>query len=115
MLCPQRRIWAYTSVRLSFSPVRVCACADFLAIGHLSTNPLQTKAATSGILSALQEFLASYIAGEKSPSGSYVTSRVPKMAFYGVLPFRTEYTNSKAVISAPLGHGTLHSVLRCRD
>lgn len=53
-------------------------------LGHLSTNPLRTKAATSGLLSALQEFLASYIAGEKSPSGSYVTSRVPKMAIYGV-------------------------------
>ena len=56
-----------------------------LNIGHLSTNPLRTKAITSGILSALQEFLASYIAGEKSPSGSYVSDRVPKMAFYGVI------------------------------
>ena len=53
-------------------------------LGHLSTNPLRTKAITSGALSALQEFLASYIAGEKSPDGTYFTSRVPKMAFYGV-------------------------------
>ena len=53
-------------------------------IGHLSTNPLRTKSITSGVLSALQEFIASYIAGEKSPSGSYVTDRVPKMALYGV-------------------------------
>jgi len=63
-----------------------------LYLRHLSTNPLRTKAATSGVLSALQEFLASYIAGEKSPSGSYVTNRVPKMAIYG------------AFVSAPLGH-----------
>jgi len=57
---------------------------NLLLLGHLSTNPLRTKAVTSGALSALQEFLASYIAGEKSPDGSYFTSRVPKMAFYGV-------------------------------
>jgi len=63
-----------------------------LYLRHLSTNPLRTKAITSGALSALQEFLASYIAGEKSPDGTYFTNRVPKMAFYG------------AVISAPLGH-----------
>jgi len=60
------------------------ARTDISLLGHLSTNPLRTKAITSGALSALQEFLASYIAGEKSPDGTYFTSRVPKMAFYGV-------------------------------
>ena len=47
---------------------------------------------TSGTLSALQEVLASFIAGDKNRHGSYLTPRVPKMAIYGSL------------ISAPLGH-----------
>ena len=47
---------------------------------------------TSGTLSGLQEFLASWIAHDRSKSGHYFTSRVPKMAIYG------------AFISAPLGH-----------
>ena len=47
---------------------------------------------TSGTLSGLQEFLASWIAHDRSKSGNYFTSRVPKMAIYG------------AFISAPLGH-----------
>jgi hypothetical protein len=47
---------------------------------------------TSGTLSGLQEFLASWIAHDRSKSGHYFTSRVPKMALYG------------AMISAPLGH-----------
>ena len=47
---------------------------------------------TSGTLSGLQEFLASWIAHDRSKSGHYFTSRVPKMAIYG------------ALISAPLGH-----------
>jgi hypothetical protein len=47
---------------------------------------------TSGTLSALQELLASWIAKDRNKSGSYFTSRVPKMAAYG------------AFISAPLGH-----------
>ncbi len=47
---------------------------------------------TSGSLAAIQEVLASWIANDKSKSGSYVNSRVPKMAIYG------------AFISAPLGH-----------
>jgi len=46
---------------------------------------------TSGALSALQEFLASWIAKDKSKHGHYLTPRVPKMALYG------------AFISAPLG------------
>jgi hypothetical protein len=46
---------------------------------------------TSGTLSALQELLASLIAGDKK-HGSYLTPRVPMMAIYG------------AFISAPLGH-----------
>lgn len=47
---------------------------------------------TSGTLSGLQEFLASWIAHDRSKHGTYFTSRVPKMAIYG------------ALISAPLGH-----------
>lgn len=59
---------------------------------ELQDNPLRTKMLTSGALSALQEVLASFIAGDRNRSGSYITPRVPKMAFYGSL------------ISAPLGH-----------
>lgn len=47
---------------------------------------------TSGTLSALQEFLASWIAKDRNKHGHYFTSRVPKMAVYG------------ALVSAPLGH-----------
>jgi len=47
---------------------------------------------TSGTLAALQEFLASWLAHDKSKHGHYFSSRVPKMAAYG------------ALISAPLGH-----------
>lgn len=53
---------------------------------------MRTKMLTSGTLSGLQEFLASWIAHDRSKSGHYFTSRVPKMAVYG------------ALISAPLGH-----------
>lgn len=59
---------------------------------QLQENPLRTKMLTSGALSGLQEFLASWIAHDRSKSGHYFTSRVPKMAIYG------------AFISAPLGH-----------
>ncbi|CAI6310896.1 unnamed protein product [Periconia digitata] len=59
---------------------------------QLQSNPLRTKILTSGTLSGLQEFLASWIAHDRSKSGNYFTSRVPKMALYG------------AFISAPLGH-----------
>ncbi|KAJ4352089.1 uncharacterized protein N0V89_007435 [Didymosphaeria variabile] len=59
---------------------------------HLQENPLRTKMLTSGTLSGLQEFLASWIAHDRSKHGHYFTSRVPKMALYG------------AFISAPLGH-----------
>lgn len=47
---------------------------------------------TSGTLAGAQEFLASWIAKDRSKHGHYFTSRVPKMALYG------------AFISAPLGH-----------
>lgn len=47
---------------------------------------------TSGVLSALQELVASVCAGDKSKHGNYVNARMPKMAMYG------------ALISAPLGH-----------
>jgi len=59
---------------------------------ELVENPLRTKMLTSGVLSALQELLASVIAGDKNRHGSYLTPRVPKMAVYGSL------------ISAPVGH-----------
>ncbi|KAF2188973.1 hypothetical protein K469DRAFT_565031 [Zopfia rhizophila CBS 207.26] len=66
---------------------------------QLQDNPLRTKMLTSGTLSGLQEFLASWIAHDRSKSGHYFTSRVPKMAIYG------------AFISAPLGH-VLVSILQ---
>lgn len=47
---------------------------------------------TSGSLAALQEVLASWLAQDRSKNGHYFSSRVPKMAVYGVF------------ISAPLGH-----------
>jgi hypothetical protein len=47
---------------------------------------------TSGTLSALQEIIASVIAGDRTRKGSYLTLRIPKMALYGSL------------VSAPLGH-----------
>ncbi|PGH13841.1 hypothetical protein AJ79_03409 [Helicocarpus griseus UAMH5409] len=59
---------------------------------QLQSNPLRTKMLTSGTLFALQEFLASWIAHDKSKHGHYLNSRIPKMALYGSL------------ISAPLGH-----------
>ncbi|KZZ93552.1 integral membrane protein [Ascosphaera apis ARSEF 7405] len=59
---------------------------------ELQHNPLRTKMFTSGVLSALQELVASVCAGDKSKHGNYVNARMPKMAMYG------------ALISAPLGH-----------
>jgi len=58
----------------------------------LQEHPLRTKMITSGTLAGTQEFLASWIAKDRSKTGHYFTSRVPKMAVYG------------ALISAPLGH-----------
>jgi len=58
----------------------------------LQDDPVRTKMVTSGSLAGLQEFLASWIAKDRSKHGHYFTSRVPKMAVYG------------AFISAPLGH-----------
>ena len=66
---------------------------------QLQTNPLRTKMLTSGTLSGLQEFLASWIAKDRNKDGHYFTARVPKMAAYG------------AFISAPLGH-VLISILQ---
>ncbi|KAF2489735.1 hypothetical protein BU16DRAFT_553110 [Lophium mytilinum] len=59
---------------------------------QLQDNPMRTKMLTSGTLAGLQEFMASWIAHDRSKHGHYFTSRVPKMALYG------------AFISAPLGH-----------
>jgi hypothetical protein len=70
-----------------------------LYLRELQTNPLRTKMLTSGTLSALQEFLASWIAKDRNKDGHYFTSRVPKMAAYG------------AFVSAPLGH-VLISILQ---
>lgn len=67
---------------------------------QLQSNPLRTKMLTSGSLSALQEFLASWIAKDRSKDGHYFTSRVPKMAVYG------------AFISAPLGHVLINILQR---
>ncbi|KAH8705284.1 integral membrane protein 25D9-6 [Talaromyces proteolyticus] len=59
---------------------------------QLQSNPLRTKMLTSGVLSSLQELLASWLAHDVSKHGHYFSSRVPKMALYGMF------------ISAPLGH-----------
>lgn len=60
---------------------------------ELKANPIRTKAITSASLNALSEIVASYVAGEKDPkTGSYISSRVPKMALYGFF------------VSAPLSH-----------
>lgn len=67
---------------------------------QLQSNPLRTKMLTSGSLSALQEFLASWIAHDRNKNGNYFTSRVPKMAVYG------------AFISAPLGHVLINILQR---
>ena len=60
---------------------------------------------TSGTLGGLQELLASWLAHDRNKDGSYLTSRVPKMALYG------------AFVSAPLGHvliSTLQWIFRGR-
>lgn len=54
---------------------------------------------TSGVLSGVQELLASYIAKDRNKNGNYFTSRVPKMAANG------------AFIMAPVGH-VLISILQ---
>lgn len=51
---------------------------------------------TSGILAGSQELLASWIAHDVGKHGTYLNSRVPKMALQG------------ALISAPLGHLLIH-------
>lgn len=59
----------------------------------LQKNPIRTKSYTSATLNALSELIASVVAGDKDPkTGSYISSRVPKMALYGFF------------ISAPLSH-----------
>lgn len=61
-------------------------------LAALQKNPLRTKMLTSGALSGLQELLASFIAKDRNKSGSYFTSRVPKMAANG------------AFVMAPVSH-----------
>lgn len=63
-----------------------------LYLRQLQSNPLRTKMLTSGVLSGLQEILASWIAHDVSKHGHYFSARVPKMLLYGMF------------ISAPLGH-----------
>ena len=78
--------------RVAFCDARANGDASQAYIQQLQSNPLRTKMMTSGTLSGLQEFLASWIAHDKNKNGNYFTSRVPKMALYG------------AFVSAPLGH-----------
>ncbi|OGM39443.1 integral membrane protein 25D9-6 [Aspergillus bombycis] len=59
---------------------------------QLQKNPLRTKMLTSGVLSASQEYLASWIANDVSRNGHYFSARVPKMLLYGMF------------VAAPLGH-----------
>ncbi|KAJ5900680.1 uncharacterized protein N7473_004750 [Penicillium subrubescens] len=59
---------------------------------QLQHNPLRTKMLTSGVLSGLQELLASWLAHDVGKHGHYFSSRIPKMSLYGMF------------ISAPLGH-----------
>ncbi|CAL5873226.1 uncharacterized protein PFLUO_LOCUS7495 [Penicillium psychrofluorescens] len=68
--------------------------AGYLAayLAQLQKNPLRTKMLTSGVLSGLQELLASWIAHDVGKHGHYFSSRVPKMSLYGMF------------IAAPLGH-----------
>lgn len=47
---------------------------------------------TSGVLSGLQELLASFLAHDVGKHGHYFSSRIPKMSLYGMF------------IAAPLGH-----------
>ncbi|OJJ44882.1 hypothetical protein ASPZODRAFT_134286 [Penicilliopsis zonata CBS 506.65] len=63
-----------------------------LYLRQLQSNPMRTKMVTSGVLSGLQEFLASWIAHDVGKHGHYFSSRIPKMMLYGTF------------ISAPLGH-----------
>jgi hypothetical protein len=85
---------------LTIPPERIADMSKHQAyLKQLQSNPLRTKMLTSGTLSGLQEFLASWIAHDKNKNGHYFTSRVPKMALYG------------AFISAPLGH-VLISILQ---
>lgn len=53
-------------------------------LGQLATNPLRTKAITNATLNGTQEILASFLAGEKTKEGSYISERVPKMMIYGL-------------------------------
>ncbi|KAF5026343.1 hypothetical protein F66182_1551 [Fusarium sp. NRRL 66182] len=59
---------------------------------HMQLNPLRTKMMASGSMLTLTELLSSYLAYGRPGYGPTVTSRVPKMAFYG------------AFVSAPLSH-----------
>ena len=61
-------------------------------LGQLATNPLRTKAITNASLNAIQEVLASYLAGEKTKEGSYISERVPKMMIYGKIPRRVAFS-----------------------
>lgn len=47
---------------------------------------------TSGVLSGVQELLASWLAHDVGKHGHYFSSRIPKMSLYGMF------------IAAPLGH-----------
>ena len=83
-------IWRYDIYSIQFR--LITNPRPQLYLKQLQENPLRTKMLTSGSLAALQELLASWIAHDRSKHGSYLSSRIPKMAIYG------------AFISAPLGH-----------
>ncbi|KAF4961371.1 hypothetical protein FSARC_10216 [Fusarium sarcochroum] len=59
---------------------------------NLQLRPLRTKMTAQAVISTLTELISSYIAYGRPGYGPTVTSRVPKMAFYG------------GFISAPLNH-----------
>jgi hypothetical protein len=59
--------------------------ADIRYLGQLALHPLRTKAITNATLNGVQEVTASYLAGEKTKDGSYISDRVPKMMAYGTV------------------------------
>lgn len=50
---------------------------------ELAAHPLRTKAITSSVLAALQEFTAQKLSGTKSTSSGPIDKRVVQMALYG--------------------------------
>src|SRR3954451_15888733 len=68
-----------------------------LYLRHLTTNPLRTKAITSGLLSGLQEIVAQELSGtssrrkgkaRESDKNNLIDEKVAKMALYGICYLR---------------------------